>query len=181
MEKYLPCDCFLLIVKVLLQTKQRYLIPPDLDMPHLIALSWHTGQWNWYFFWWNMFSHQQIVSDCAANTMRSPHFTNTFCQLSPKLLLSKKSLEEEMTALSHTQNDWLAPASWRKNPPSRRRRESEFVWKNGGKSVGRASRVPHFGFQKAVKFCSGAEGRTRTDISSFSDSRRDHLGYLGLM
>ncbi|KKW23907.1 MAG: Recombinase, partial [Parcubacteria group bacterium GW2011_GWF2_52_12] len=26
-----------------------------------------------------------------------------------KLLLSKKSLEEEMTALSHTQNDWLAP------------------------------------------------------------------------
>src|SRR3989339_2037550 len=52
-------------------------------------------------------------------------------------------------------NLWLAPVSWRKNPPSRRRRESEFVWKNGGKSVGRASRVPPFGFEKAAKFCSG--------------------------
>src|SRR3989344_2354830 len=48
------------------------------------------------------------------------------------------------------------PASWQKNSPSRRRRDSEFVWKNGGKSVGRASRVPPSGFEKAVQFCSGA-------------------------
>src|SRR3989338_1147858 len=33
---------------------------------------------------------------------------------------------------------------------------SKFVWKNGGKSVGRASRVQPSGFEKAVKFCSGA-------------------------
>jgi len=46
-------------------------------------------------------------------------------------------------------------ASWRKNSPSRRRRDSEFVWKNGGKSVGRASRVPPSGFEKAVEFCYG--------------------------
>src|SRR3989344_3067452 len=59
-------------------------------------------------------------------------------------------------------NLWLAPPPRRKTPPSRRRRESEFVWKNGGKSVGRASRVPPSGFEKAVKFCSGAQERTRT-------------------
>ena len=36
-----------------------------------------------------------------------------------KLLLSKKSLEEEMTALSHTQNDWLAPfQNWLKDAQS---------------------------------------------------------------
>src|SRR3990167_2738622 len=49
----------------------------------------------------------------------------------------------------------FAPASWRKNPPSRRRRDSKFVWKNGGKSVGRASRVPPSGFFKTFKFYSG--------------------------
>ena len=37
------------------------------------------------------------------------------------------------------------PLSWRKNSPSRRRRDSEFVRKIGGKSVGRASRVPRSG------------------------------------
>src|SRR3970282_1679653 len=47
------------------------------------------------------------------------------------------------------------PASWRKNSAHRRRRCSKFVWKNGGKSVGRASRVPPFGFEKAVEFCIG--------------------------
>src|SRR3989339_1215792 len=36
-----------------------------------------------------------------------------------KLLLSKKSLEEEMTALSHKQNDWLAPfQNWLKDAQS---------------------------------------------------------------
>ncbi|KUK66123.1 MAG: hypothetical protein XD85_0407, partial [Parcubacteria bacterium 34_609] len=44
----------------------------------------------------------------------------------------------------------------------RRRRRSEFVWKNGGKSVGRASRVPPYGFEKADSFCIGAPDRTRT-------------------
>src|SRR3989339_524989 len=62
-------------------------------------------------------------------------------------------------------NLWLAPASWRKNNPSRRRRESEFVWKNGGKSVGRASRVPPSGFEKAVKFCFGGQGGIRTPVA----------------
>ena len=32
----------------------------------------------------------------------------------------------------------------------KRAKNSEFVWKNGGKSVGRASRVPPSGFEKAV-------------------------------
>jgi hypothetical protein len=36
-----------------------------------------------------------------------------------KLILQKKSLEEEMTALSHTQNDWLAPfQNWLKDAQS---------------------------------------------------------------
>ena len=36
-----------------------------------------------------------------------------------KLLSEKKSLEEEMTALSHTQNDWLAPfQNWLKDAQS---------------------------------------------------------------
>ena len=36
-----------------------------------------------------------------------------------KLLLSKKSLEEEMTSLSHKQNDWLAPfQNWLKDAQS---------------------------------------------------------------
>jgi len=58
----------------------------------------------------------------------------------------------------------FAPASWRKNNPSRRRRESEFVWKNGGKSVGRASRVPPSGFEKAVKFCFGVSIVHKGDV-----------------
>src|SRR3989344_5046808 len=37
----------------------------------------------------------------------------------------------------------------------KRAKNSEFVWKNGGKSVGRASRVPPSGFEKAVEFCFG--------------------------
>ena len=76
-----------------------------------------------------------------------------------KLLSEKKSLEEEISKNQQEQKRWLEPASWRKNSPSRRRRESEFVWKNGGKSVGRASRVPPSGCEKAVKFCFGARER----------------------
>ena len=47
------------------------------------------------------------------------------------------------------------PASWRKNSARKHAKNSEFVWKNGGKSVGRASRVPPSGFEKAVEFCIG--------------------------
>ncbi|MBI3605176.1 MAG: hypothetical protein HY202_04010 [Nitrospirae bacterium] len=75
-----------------------------------------------------------------------------------KLLFKKKSLEEKISSLLQKQNDWLEPmqewikdaqnlnTSWRKNSAHRRRRCSKFVWKNGGKSVGRASRVPPSGF-----------------------------------
>src|SRR3989338_674825 len=47
------------------------------------------------------------------------------------------------------------PPPWRKISARQRAKNSEFVWKNGGKSVGRASRVPPSGFEKAVKFCFG--------------------------
>jgi hypothetical protein len=47
------------------------------------------------------------------------------------------------------------PPPWRKTGARQRAKNSEFVWKNGGKSVGRASRVPHVGFKKAVEFCVG--------------------------
>ena len=47
------------------------------------------------------------------------------------------------------------PPPWRKISARQRAKNSEFVWKNGGKSVGRASRVPPFGFEKAVEFCIG--------------------------
>ncbi|KKT73792.1 MAG: hypothetical protein UW70_C0076G0001, partial [Candidatus Peregrinibacteria bacterium GW2011_GWA2_44_7] len=48
---------------------------------------------------------------------------------------------------------------------------SEFVWKNGGKSVGRASRVPPSGFEKAVKFCFGGDGGNRTRVQKRCLSR----------
>ncbi|KKR68594.1 MAG: Recombinase [Parcubacteria group bacterium GW2011_GWF2_40_69] len=95
-----------------------------------------------------------------------------------KLILQKKSLEEKITTLSHKQNDWLEPfTEWVKDAQSLdkiasdsdlfakkvcakeifgsnlllgEKTVSEFVWENGGKSVGRASRVPPSGFQKAV-------------------------------
>jgi hypothetical protein len=35
-----------------------------------------------------------------------------YCLQKSKLLLQKKSLEEEMTSLSHKQNDWLEPPPW---------------------------------------------------------------------
>lgn len=81
-----------------------------------------------------------------------------------KLILQKKSLEEEMTTLSHTQNDWLAPVSWRKNPPSRRRRESEFVWKIRRNSVGVPTARPLLGWFSTAKFHSGARGGSRTHM-----------------
>jgi len=65
-----------------------------------------------------------------------------------KLLLQKKSLEEEMTSLSRKQNDWLEPPSWRKTGARKRAKNSEFVWKNGRKPLGHAKRVPHFCFFK---------------------------------
>ena len=54
------------------------------------------------------------------------------------------------------------PASWRKISARQRAKNSEFVWENGGKSVGRASRVPPSGFEKAVEFWVGAVGENRT-------------------
>src|SRR3989344_6020269 len=47
------------------------------------------------------------------------------------------------------------PPPRRKISARQRAKNSEFVWKNGGKSVGRASRVPPSGFEKAVEFCFG--------------------------
>src|SRR3989338_7373558 len=47
------------------------------------------------------------------------------------------------------------PPPRRKISARQRAKNSEFVWKNGGKSVGRASRVPTSGFEKAVEFCIG--------------------------
>jgi len=42
------------------------------------------------------------------------------------------------------------PPPRRKTSARKRAKNSEFVWKNGGESVGRASRVPPYGFEKAV-------------------------------
>src|SRR3989344_4984280 len=47
------------------------------------------------------------------------------------------------------------PSPRRKISARQRAKNSKFVWKNGGKSVGRASRVPPSGFEKAVEFCFG--------------------------
>jgi hypothetical protein len=47
------------------------------------------------------------------------------------------------------------PASWRKISARKRAKNSEFVWENRRESLGRASRVPHFGFQKTDKFPNG--------------------------
>jgi len=47
------------------------------------------------------------------------------------------------------------PASWRENSARRRRRRSKFVLENRRESLGRASRVPHFGFQKTDEFPNG--------------------------
>jgi len=42
-----------------------------------------------------------------------------YCSQKAKLLSQKKSLEEEMTSLSHKQNDWLAPfQNWLKDAES---------------------------------------------------------------
>ena len=42
-----------------------------------------------------------------------------YCLQKSKLLLQKKSLQEEMTSLSHKQNDWLAPfQNWLKDAQS---------------------------------------------------------------
>ena len=88
-----------------------------------------------------------------------------------KLILQKKSFEEEITNLSHKQNDWLEPPPRWKISARKRAKNSEFVWKNGGKSVGRASRVPPSGFFKTFKFYSGGRWRIRTpDLLGVNES-----------
>src|SRR3990167_1713826 len=54
------------------------------------------------------------------------------------------------------------PPPRRKISARQRAKNSEFVGKNGGKSVGCASRVPPSGFEKAVGFCIGARERICT-------------------
>src|SRR3989338_2588743 len=106
-------------------------------------------------------------------------FILTYRTEKAKLILQKKSLDEEMISLSHKQNDWLEPMlAWlkvaqnlngiardtdlfakkvcakeifgshlllgKKTPRPAEGGKSEFVWKKGGKSGGRASRVPTF-------------------------------------
>ena len=109
-----------------------------------------------------------------------------YCLQKAKLLSEKKSLEEEIFNFSHKQNDWLAPfqnwlkdaqsldkiasdfapASWRKNSPSRRRRESEFIGEfigeNERNSVGVPTARPLLGWFSTAKFHSGARDRTCT-------------------
>ena len=48
------------------------------------------------------------------------------------------------------------PVSWRKISARQRAKNSEFVWEIRRESLGRASRVPHFGFQKTDEFPNGA-------------------------
>ena len=68
-------------------------------------------------------------------------------------------------------NKMVAQTPRRKISARQRAKNSEFVWKNGGKSVGRASRVPPSGFEKAVEFCIGGCGRNRTyDLVIISDA-----------
>ena len=73
-----------------------------------------------------------------------------------KLLFEKKSLEEEISRNQQKQKHWLEPPPPKQISARKRAKNSEFVWKNGGKSVGRASRVPPFGFFKTFEFYSGA-------------------------
>jgi hypothetical protein len=47
------------------------------------------------------------------------------------------------------------PLSWRKISARERAKNSEFVWEIRRESLGRASRVPHFGFQKTDEFPNG--------------------------
>ena len=59
----------------------------------------------------------------------------------------------------------FAPASWRKNSPSRRRRESEFIGENGRNSVGVPTARPLLGWFSTAKFHSGARGGSRTHMN----------------
>ena len=72
------------------------------------------------------------------------------------------------------------PLSWRKNSSSRRRRDSEFVWKIGGKSVGRASRFPRSGVFCIFFYKTGAGGRARTDDLRFTKALLFHLSPVSL-
>jgi hypothetical protein len=73
------------------------------------------------------------------------------------------------------------PASWRKNSPSRRRRDSKFVWKNGGKSVGRALRRPQFDLRKTLEFNTGVSILPSSHLfsKSLNESPRHRLASLG--
>ncbi|MDO8569589.1 MAG: hypothetical protein Q7R89_02315, partial [bacterium] len=53
----------------------------------------------------------------------------------------------------------FAPVSWRKNPPSRRRRESEFIGEKGLNSVGVPTARPLLGWFSTAKFHSGGRER----------------------
>ena len=59
------------------------------------------------------------------------------------------------------------PPPRRKISARKRAKNSEFVWKNGGKSVGRASRVPPSSFEKVIQFYCGALDRNRTCTTPF--------------
>ena len=78
-----------------------------------------------------------------------------------KLISEKKTLEEKITTLTTKKNAWLEPASWRKISARKRAKNPEFVWKNGGEIVARASRG-RIGRAKIGKFDIGARGRSRT-------------------
>ena len=97
-----------------------------------------------------------------------------------KLILQKKSFEEEITNLSHKQNDWLEPPPRWKISARKRAKNSEFVWKNGGKSVGRASRVPPKSWSFVWKSDSGADSRIWTDDLHFTKVLLYQLSYIGL-
>src|SRR3989338_7098964 len=66
-------------------------------------------------------------------------------------------------------NLWLEPPPRRKISARQRAKNSEFVWENGGKSVGRASRVPPSGFEKAVEFCFGDPTGNRTRVPTLKE------------
>ena len=60
------------------------------------------------------------------------------------------------------------PPPRRKISARQRAKNSEFVWEIRLESLGRASRVPHFGFQKTDEFPNGAGGRIRTFVAAWA-------------
>ena len=74
-------------------------------------------------------------------------------------LLYQKYFQRKNSFCIFGQSKFLAsdfePPPWRKNSARQRAKNSEFVWENRRESLGRASRVPHFGFQKTDEFPNG--------------------------